>query len=118
MNGMDAVTGKPLSGDAHLAQSCADILTTPIGTRVMLRDYGSAIFELLDRPWNALTRLLVTAAAAVALARWEPRIALTRISFDETASPSRPIMLLEGHRTDTVGTNTLLSLTIPLRPAS
>lgn len=118
MIGMDAVTGRPLSGDAHLAQSCADILTTPIGTRCMLRDYGSAIFELLDQPLNPLTRLRVIAATAVALARWEPRITLTRVSFVETAVPSRPTLLLEGHRTDNPGTNALTTLTIPLRPAS
>lgn len=53
MNGMDATTGKPLSGDAHLAQSVADILTTPIGSRVMRRSYGSLIPSLIDAPINA-----------------------------------------------------------------
>ncbi len=118
MIGMDAATGRPLAGDAHLAQSCADILTTPIGTRVMRRDYGSAIFELIDQPHNRLTRMRIVAATAVALARWEPRIALTRVSFDDTAPPARPILLLEGHRTDSPAGNSFTTLTIPLRPAS
>ena len=118
MTGMDAVTGKRLAGDAHLAQSCADILSTPIGTRVMRRDYGSAVPELIDRPHNPLTRMRIIAATAVALARWEPRIALTRVGFDETADPARPALLLEGHRTDSPGANALTILTIPLRPAS
>jgi hypothetical protein len=55
MIGMDAVTGKPMYDTAHLSQSIGDILSTPIGSRVMRRDYGSALFELVDAPGNALT---------------------------------------------------------------
>ena len=47
MTGMDRETGKSLSGIEHLRQSIRDILTTPIGSRVMRRDYGSRLFELL-----------------------------------------------------------------------
>ncbi|GDD08501.1 phage baseplate assembly protein [Escherichia coli] len=36
MLGMDRNTGKPLSGVDHICQSIVDILTTPLGTRVML----------------------------------------------------------------------------------
>lgn len=118
MIGMDATTGRALAGDDHLAQSCAQILTTPIGTRVMLRDFGSAIFELIDAPLGPLTRLRIIAATAVALARWEPRIRLTRVSFDVGADPAAPVLLLEGHRTDDPGATALTTLTIPLRPAS
>jgi phage baseplate assembly protein gpV len=44
----------PLDGDAHLVQSCEDIVTTPLGTRVMRRDYGCLLAEL-DRPLNRAT---------------------------------------------------------------
>jgi len=74
MNGMDRATGKQLSGDEHLAQSIADILSTPLGSRVMRRDYGSLLPELLDRPLTAATRLLCAQATALAIARWEPRV--------------------------------------------
>jgi phage baseplate assembly protein W len=50
MNGMDNLTGKSLADLAHLRQSIADILTTPIGSRVMRRDYGSRIFQRIDAP--------------------------------------------------------------------
>ena len=62
MSGMDRNTGRTLDGDAHLAQSIGDILTTPLGSRVMRRDYGSMLFELIDQPLNAANRLLVFAA--------------------------------------------------------
>nr|VFK47168.1 MAG: hypothetical protein BECKTC1821D_GA0114238_104214 [Candidatus Kentron sp. TC] len=40
MAGMSAFTGKHFSDIAHLRQSITDILTTPIGSRVMRREYG------------------------------------------------------------------------------
>ncbi len=63
----------------HLRQSVADILTTPKGTRVMRPEYGSDLPRLVDRPMDASARLLVTAATAEAIARWEPRVALERV---------------------------------------
>ena len=48
MIGMNAKTGKALSGVDHLKQSIQDIVTTPLGSRVMRRDYGCGLFDLLD----------------------------------------------------------------------
>lgn len=120
MLGMDRSTGQPLSGDAHLAQSIGDILTTPLGSRVMRRDYGSLLPELLDRPANAATLLLMVMASAIAIARWEPRIAVSRISFDDPASPSdftagKVAITITGTRTDSPDPNALIRLTIPIR---
>lgn len=116
MTGMDAVTGKIISGTAHLAQSIGDILSTPIGSVVMLRDYGSALFELIDAPANALTRSRIYAATATALARWEPRIRLTRVtlSVDDQSWP----LTIEGERTDAASPSEFVRLTIPLRPVT
>ncbi|WP_231292883.1 GPW/gp25 family protein [Sphingopyxis sp. MC1] len=112
---MDRSTGAPLDGDAHLAQSIGDILTTPVGTRVMLRDYGSMLFELIDRPINAATRLLMLAASADAIARWEPRIRLTRVNFSTTGADGRVALDIEGYRTDRpAGANSFTRLAIPL----
>ncbi len=52
MRGMSNKTGKELEGIEHLKQSIIDILTTPIGSRIMRREYGSRLFELIDRPIN------------------------------------------------------------------
>ena len=115
---MDAVTGKPLEGDAHLAQSINDILSTPIGTRCCLRDYGSALFELIDKPLTGVTRLRVFAATAVALARWEKRLRLTRVtltSAPDDAGTGAAQLTIEGERTDRPAPNSLVALTIPLR---
>lgn len=69
-------TGTRTDAD-QLWQSIRDILTTPLGTRVMRRNYGSVIPDLLDEPQNDVTRLRLMSATAIALAQWEPRIALS-----------------------------------------
>lgn len=80
MTGMDATTGRQLSGFDHLRQSVRDILTTPIGSRVMRREYGSRLPELVDSPLNAEGRLDLYVATAEALDKWEPRLALERVT--------------------------------------
>lgn len=79
MNGINSSTGKSLSGVEHLRQSIRDILTTPIGSRVMRRDYGSRIFELIDAPMNRTTLLDLYAATGEALEKWEPRFKLQQV---------------------------------------
>jgi phage baseplate assembly protein W len=76
---MDRITGRALAGESHLAQSIADILTTPVGTRVMRRDYGSTVPQLLDAPLNGQTLLEFYGAVADALRKWEPRVTLARV---------------------------------------
>ncbi|WP_259506955.1 GPW/gp25 family protein [Shewanella baltica] len=77
--GMNRFTGRALNESQHISQSIQDILTTPLGSRVMRRDYGSAIFELIDQPQSAAVKLQIMAAAVIALTRWEPRIRITEI---------------------------------------
>jgi len=114
MQGMDVSTGKPLSDEAHLAQSIGDILSTPIGTRPMRRDYGSLLFELIDKPINGAIRMLLQAATAIALRRWEPRLRLTRVTLAGEPASGRLIIRIEGVRTDLPPSNALTTLTIPI----
>lgn len=79
ITGMARDTGKSLSGLDHLWQSVADILGTPIGTRVMRRDYGSRLFTLMDHPVNAELMVEIYTAIAEALDEWEPRLKLSWI---------------------------------------
>jgi len=79
MRGTDAKTGKALSGVDHLRQSIRDILATPLGSRVMRRDYGSRLFDLVDNPLNDATRIEIFAATAEAIGVWEPRLQITRV---------------------------------------
>ncbi|KIC36554.1 GPW/gp25 family protein [Leisingera sp. ANG-M7] len=95
MLGIDATTGKSLSGLDHLRQSVRDILTTPIGTRVMRRNYGSRLYSLVDEPMNDATRLEMMAATYEALETWEPRLQLDQISV-EMPEPGNVLVSLQG----------------------
>lgn len=77
--GMNAQTGRELTGLEHLKQSIADILNTPIGSRVMRRDYGSRLFELIDAPINRSTVVDIVAETAEALMKWEDRLTVTAV---------------------------------------
>ncbi|WP_300729037.1 GPW/gp25 family protein [Pseudomonas sp.] len=79
MIGMDRHTGLPISGVEHLRQSIADILTTPLGSRLMRPEYGSTIRRFVDLPVSEGWKSAVQAEAARALKRWEPRLELTQV---------------------------------------
>lgn len=85
MSGSSNQTGATLTGLNHLKQSIQDILTTPIGSRVMRRDYGSRLFQLLDQPMNPSTIIQIIAATAEALARWEPRLTVQQVNITDAA---------------------------------
>lgn len=114
MRGINAHTGRAIEGEAHLLQSVGDILTTPLGSRVMRRDYGSLLPELIDQPLNGATRVRLYGAVAMALMRWEPRLRLTRVLL--AAGTDGAVSLdIEAERTDAARPNTLTQLTVPLR---
>lgn len=118
MTGMSRVTGRALdaNSNAHLVQSIGDILTTPLGSRVLRRTYGSELPDLIDQPLNARTRLRIFAATAMALLRWEPRIRLKRVALTSDADGSAQLSLV-AVRTDLPRRQTL-NLLIPLQAAS
>ncbi|PSN06246.1 GPW/gp25 family protein [Siccibacter turicensis] len=108
--GMDRTRGAALVDEAHVSQSVRDILMTPVGTRVMRREYGSLLSALLDQPQNPALRLQIMSACYMALLKWEPRITLTALNF-ETRFNGEMIVEITGQLTDTAGD---ISLTIPL----
>lgn len=95
MYGLCATTGRKLGGIDHLRQSITDILMTPIGSRVMRRDYGSNLFELIDAPYSASTKLSIIAATAEALMIWEPRISVDEIAL-RSYEPGHIVIDLSG----------------------
>lgn len=78
--------GQPISGLDHYAQSVVDILTTPIGSRVMNRSYGARCISRLDAPMNAALKAELTADVAEALAAHDPRGKLRRVTVDFAAA--------------------------------
>ena len=118
MIGIDANTGRALGGLQHLGQSIGDILMTPLGSRVMRRDYGSLLPALIDQPGNASTVARVAAAAAAALMRWDPRLGLVRITLAASDTPGRATVHITASLADLAGTRRPLALAVDLGPTA
>lgn len=66
-------------------ESIKDILQTPIGSRVMLPEYGSRLYELIDKRVDDEFRALLSWYVIEAVQRWEKRVNIQEvklISFD------------------------------------
>lgn len=114
MIGSAAGTGAVLGGDDHVRQSIQRILSTPIGTRVMRRDFGSHLHALIGRPLTPQLVGQVYAATALALLRWEPRRILRTVTLDLSAwVAGRCVITLETERRD-AGPRTPESLTLEI----
>lgn len=79
--GVNAETGKVLTDWEHVQQSIRIILTTPIGSRVMRRDFGSNLPDLIDRKLTPRGVLAIYSATALALIRWEPRFQIFKAAI-------------------------------------
>ena len=100
MIGMNTYNGKEIHGQEHLQQSIRDILMTPIGSRLMLPEYGSELPRLIDQPLNQSTLVDIYSAVAIALKRWEPRFSLSRVQASRQ-TPGQITLDLDGtHLTD------------------
>lgn len=96
MAGMDRNTGKSLDGWAHVAQSIADLFTTPKASRVMRRHVGSDIPRLVDAPMSPATMIDFYAGAAAAIDEFEPRFEVTQMRVSEADQAGRLTFDCEG----------------------
>jgi phage baseplate assembly protein W len=71
--GVNVGNGNRLTNWQHVQQSIHKILTTRLNTRVMRRDFGSELPDLIDAKMIGRNVLAVYSAAATAIKRWEPR---------------------------------------------
>jgi uncharacterized protein len=119
MIGMNANTGRSISGAAHLSQSVGIILTTPLALRVKRRTFGSDLPDLVDAIGNRENLARIYAAVATALMTWEPRLVLESVTFDSAAMASgefsngRLPILIKGYEV-TNGTRVPIRTTVAL----
>lgn len=81
--GVNRVTGAPLAGFAHVRQSLNVIFTTRLGSRVLRRTFGSAVPKLLGQPLTPDRLMKFYMAIVVAVELWEPRFAVTSVSYPQ-----------------------------------
>lgn len=109
---MNRLTGGAITTLEHIRQSMADILTTRIGSRVMRREYGSQLVDLIDQPGNPATRLLAYAAIAMSLMRWEPRVRISRVQLTNASMAGQFELSVD---VTLIDSNEQHSISLPLR---
>ena len=114
MTGMSASAGTALSEEAHIRQSVRDILTTPIGSRIERRTYGSLIPDLIDQPGNPANRLRLMSATIMAIIQWEPRLSVQSATIELDAA-GRVTVDMDAVRRTGQRAGTPINLSIPLR---
>ena len=108
--GMNRMTGGRISDVDHISQSIGDILRTPVGSRVMRREYGSLLSQMTDQPQTPALELQIKVACYFAVLKWEPRITLSAVTTGRLFD-GRMVVSLTGE----IATNgEPLSLTIPV----
>lgn len=115
MSGMSANSGRATEDEVeHIRQSIKTILTTPVGSRVKRREFGSLLPILIDHPANPANRLRLVAATYMAVIRWEPRVhidnAIVAINAD-----GRVVIDLEARRRNGPRSRQSINLSIPIR---
>ncbi len=70
LSGMDIRTGKLITGEAFVRQAVRLVLQTPTGTMSMSRDFGSRIFELMDKPIDGEFQLKLLGHVTEAIEKW------------------------------------------------
>ncbi len=92
---MNVNTGKTISEISHIKQSIANILSTPIGSRVMRRDYGSRLFERIDQPINGELIAEIYSDIVEAISTWEPRFEVEQVTL-QSIDKGKIVIDLEG----------------------
>jgi phage baseplate assembly protein W len=80
-SGVDAQTGKPLTGWAHCVQSVRVILTTHVGALKWRRLFGADIWSIQDQNASAITLISLYRAVAEAIDQFEPGFKLETIEM-------------------------------------
>lgn len=93
MTGMNRANGQAMTGLSHLEQSVADIITTPLNSRVMRRTYGCDLFRMVDAPTTGEFEVRAVAAIYTALGQWEPRLAVQNVTVNAAANGTLSIVL-------------------------
>lgn len=73
-----------VKGENSILSSCIEIITTPIGQRLFLPEYGCKISKLLYRTYTSGTKELIETVVSDAIETWEGRATFKKIEFDES----------------------------------
>ena len=91
--GVQGSAPKTATDPEHLRQSILQILRTQPGERFLRPEFGSRLHELVFEPDDEVLKGLVRHHVFEAVRRWEKRVVVTDVSFEEPAEGSDPHVL-------------------------
>ena len=108
---IDPATGRVAmaKGRDKIRQNVRLVLSTRIGERPMLRDFGTRIPALVHDPNDDVMADLLQSQARQALIQWEPRILVTAMQLEQEEGEVR-LRLSYAHTTEPVTDLLLLPL--------
>lgn len=74
------------AGNAKIRDNLIQIILTGVGERVMRRDYGAGLRDLVHDPNNDALRAVVQHQLAKAVTKWEPRVFLRGVRIEQDTS--------------------------------
>lgn len=89
MAGIDRRTGKVIDNLASAYQGVEVIVSTRIGSRIMRREFGGGVAELLGRLVTPALFAAWKQLIATAIDIWEPRFRVRRVLLDGTVDELR-----------------------------
>lgn len=75
--------GGVMQYQVSVEDSIKRILETPIGSRVMLPEFGSKLHTLIDRKMDESFKLDFYRFTAEAIEKWEPRVKLEKVEIND-----------------------------------
>ena len=75
--------GGVMQYQVSVEDSIKRILETPIGSRVMLPEFGSKLHTLIDRKMDESFKLDFYRFTAEAILKWEPRVKLEKVEIND-----------------------------------
>lgn len=94
--GISAVTGRLATDWDHTQQSIDKIIRTAIGSRIMRRQFGSELQDLIDAKLVRKNVLAVYSAVAAAIVKWEPRYRMLSGSIASASADGNLALTITG----------------------
>ena len=87
-----------LSDEEDIKSSLEILLSTRLGERIMMPNYGCNLDELLFKPLNLTLKTFVKELIKNAILYYEPRIDLDKISMDQTNELDGELLIILDYR--------------------
>ena len=99
------------SDDEDIKQSLEILLSTRLGERVMLPEYGCALDEMLFEPLTTTLKTYMRELIRTAILRFEPRVELMAVDLDDSGELEGRVLIMVDYRIR--ATNTRSNLVFP-----